>query len=135
MPGAGAEFASRLDLAALGNVAAQARGVLVVDLADVVDAEAADFAPSTKAAAPTAAARSASRGARATSASWAALTAGTIAAERTVALRAGPEPGAWRLAFRSAPTRAIEPLSWSVIAHRVLSLSVATVFVIARQHP
>ena len=132
MPGAGAELASWLDLASLGNVAAQARGVLVVDLADVVDAEAADFAPSTKAAA-TATARSTPPAARATSASWATVTAGAIAAEWTVTLSTGPESGAWRFAFRSAPTWAIEPLTWSAIAHRVLSCAVATRFVIIRQ--
>ena len=55
MPGTGAEFAPRLDLAALGDVAAQAWDVLVIDLADVVDAETADLAPPAEAAATAAA--------------------------------------------------------------------------------
>src|SRR5829696_4476866 len=50
VPGAGAELATRLDLAALGDVAAQARRVLVVDLPDLVDTESTDLASPTKAA-------------------------------------------------------------------------------------
>src|SRR5687768_15701699 len=53
VPGAGAELAARLDLASLGDVAAQARCVLVVDLTDLVDAESADLASPAKAAAAT----------------------------------------------------------------------------------
>ena len=135
MPGARAKLASGFDLASLGNVAAQARGVLVVDLADLVDAEATDFAPSTEAA-TTATTRSTSTAARATSATWATwaappagtVAARTIAAEWTVALCAGPEPGARRFTVWTAPTWAIDPLSWSVVAHCVLSFSDATVF-------
>lgn len=37
-------FAARLDLAALGQVAAQSRHVLIVDLLDVIDAEGANLA-------------------------------------------------------------------------------------------
>lgn len=40
-----AGFASRLDLAAVGNVAAELRGFFVVDGLDLVDAEGADTAP------------------------------------------------------------------------------------------
>ena len=126
VPGAGAELAARLDLASLGDVTAQARGVLVVDLADLVDAEAADFAPSAKAATTTTAARSSSTGARAAASPWAApatgavVATGSIAAKRTVSLRAGSESGARRFPIGTAPTGAIEPLSWSVVAHVVL---------------
>src|SRR5437763_7868887 len=42
--GTGAGLAARLDLAALGEEAAQARRILVVDALDVVNAEAADAA-------------------------------------------------------------------------------------------
>ena len=126
MPGARAELASRLDLASLGDVAPQTGGVLVVDLADLVDAEAANLASSPKAATPAAAARATSPATRATSARWAApptgavVTTGTIAPERTVSLRAGTESGARRFALGTAPTGTIEPFSWSAVAHVVL---------------
>jgi hypothetical protein len=101
--GARAELASRLDLASLRNVAPQARSILVVDLADLVDAEAADFAPSTKAAATTAARPTSPGAPRATSASpatWAVTATGTIAAaEWTVTLGAGSESGTRRVAI------------------------------------
>src|SRR5215203_4118716 len=60
MFGAGAGLAARLDLAALGDVAPQAREVLVVDLFDAVHAEGANLAARAKAAA-----------AEASSAAWA----------------------------------------------------------------
>lgn len=133
MPGAGAELASGLDLAPLGNVPAQAGSVLVIDLADLVDAEAADFAPSAKPPATATAARSTSpaagptSAARATWAAWAAPTTGTVATERTVttewtvALGACSESTARRIPFGTAPTWAVNSLSWSVVAHRILS--------------
>ena len=138
VPGAGAELAAWLDLAALRDVASQARSVLVVNLADLVDAEAADLAPPAKAA-TAAPARSASA-ARTTSATWTAPATGTIAATRTVAStktitaagpiahRAGPETSAGRFAIRTTPTRDVAPLSWFVVAHVVLSISMAMGF-------
>ncbi len=63
--GAGAKLAARLDLATLGEVAAHARDVLVIDLADVVGAERANL--TTRAEAATAAtAPAAASAARAT---------------------------------------------------------------------
>ena len=51
MPGAGAGLAARLDLAALGDMATQARKVLVIDLLDPVHAEGANLSARAKAAA------------------------------------------------------------------------------------
>lgn len=138
MPGTRTELASRLDLASLGDVAPQARGVLVVDLADLVDAEAADFFPSTEPASA-ASAWSTSTTARAASAGRAAPTtravaaAGTIATKGTITLRTRPESAARRVAVGSAPTwrstRAAAHLTWSVVAHHILSFSTAIDFV------
>src|SRR3954471_12760658 len=50
VPGARAGLATRLDLAAVGNVATQLARVLVIDLVDLVDAERTD-APATETAA------------------------------------------------------------------------------------
>src|SRR5215207_2865202 len=61
--GAGARLAARLDLAAVGDVAAQAGRFLVVDQGDLVHAELADLAPGDVAAA-TATARSPAAAAR-----------------------------------------------------------------------
>ena len=77
VPGAGAKLAARLDLASLGDVAAQARRVLVVDLPDVVDTEPADLASPTKAA--TAAPARSTSATRATPATRPAPSARTIA--------------------------------------------------------
>lgn len=150
MPGTCAELASRFDLAALGDIAAQAGGILVVDFADLVDAEAADFAAPTKPATATATTRSTSGAARPASATWAAPTTGpitatrpitterTIPAERaiatkwTVALRPGSKPAARCFTIRTAPSWAVDPLSWSVIAHRFLSFLSSIYQVIAR---
>ena len=136
MPGAGPLLAAGLDLAPLGNVPAQAWGVLVVDLADLVDAEAADLAPSAESPATAATARSTSAAAwptsaaRATWPAWAAPATGTITAatEWPITLRSAAKTSARRVTFRTAPTWAVNPLSWSVIAHRILSCSVSVNF-------
>ena len=134
MLGAGAELAPRLDLASLGNVAAQARGVLVVDLADLVDAEAADLAPAAEAPATAAAARptaAARPAASATRSPWATAAAGSVAAgsvaERPIT--AGPiSPGAsaWRAGAEARPPilalgANVGSFSWCVVAHLILS--------------
>jgi hypothetical protein len=59
VPGTRTGLAARLDLAAIGDVAAELAGVLVVNAVDLVDAEGADFAAA--AAATTATAAGASR--------------------------------------------------------------------------
>jgi hypothetical protein len=138
MPGAGAELAARLDLAPLGNVPTQAWSVLVIDLADLVDAEAADFAPSAEPPTTATAARSTSPAAWPTSAAratWAARPApatGTITAatEWPVTLRSAAKSGARRFTFRTTPNWAVNPLSWSVIAHRILSCSLSVYFLL-----
>ena len=60
MAGTRAELASRFDLAAFADVAAQPWQILVVDMADAVDAELADFAARRIATAATAAGSAAS---------------------------------------------------------------------------
>lgn len=45
MPCAGPKLAARLDLAALTNMPAEARNILVVDMLDVINAECANLAP------------------------------------------------------------------------------------------
>src|SRR5436190_24325354 len=84
-----AELAPRLDLAPLRDVATQARGIFVIDLPDLVDAESADLAPPAEAAtaAPT---RSASA-AGATRAAGATPATRTAPAARTLALGAPSE--------------------------------------------
>ena len=62
--GAGARLAARLDLPAVRQIATELRNVLVVDLADVVDAEGADLAPGDIAAMPLPLRPGGSRGAR-----------------------------------------------------------------------
>ena len=115
VPGAGAELAARLDLASLGDVTAQARGVLVVHLSDLVDAKSADFASPAKAA--TAAP------ARSTSATWAppatrtALTAGAVAPAGTLAQCTASEARPRRFALGSACAKSLTPLPGFVIAH------------------
>ena len=61
MPGAGAELAARLDLAALRKVAAKARDVLVINFFNVVGAEVANLAARAKAAATATAATARAR--------------------------------------------------------------------------
>jgi hypothetical protein len=118
VPGAGAELAARLDLASLGDVTAQARGVLVVHLSDLVDAKSADFASPAKAA--TAAP------ARSTSATWAtgappatrtAPTAGAVAPAGTLAQCTASEARPRRFALGSACAKSLTPLPGFVIAH------------------
>ena len=48
MLGTRAKFAPRFDLAPLRDIAAQARYVLVVNFAEVIDAEAANLPPATE---------------------------------------------------------------------------------------
>ncbi len=103
VPGAGAELAARLDLASLGDVAAQARGVLVVDLPDLVDTESADLAPPAEAAtAAPARSTSAARAARATPATRTAPAARTVAPAGTLALCTPSETRPRRFAIWAA---------------------------------
>ncbi len=115
--GAGTGLAPRLDLAALGNVAADPGDVLVVDIADVVRAEGADLATAKAAAASTAAARAAvpiaattttapagsSAAAAEPAAAEPAATAATAeAGTRRITLRSGAEARPWGVAVRAA---------------------------------
>ena len=103
VPGAGAELAARLDLASLGDVAAQARRILVVDLPDLVDTEPADLAPPAKAA--TAAPAWSTAAARATGAAPATRTASSaraIAPAGPLALGAPSETRPRRFAIWAA---------------------------------
>ena len=124
MPGAGAEFAARLDLASLRDVAAQARRILVIDLSDLVDTESADLAPPAEAAtaAPT---RSASSTARATWATPASRTAPATGAAptRTLALCTPAETRPRRFAIWAVSVP-LSPLAGFVIAHIFLILLV-----------
>ena len=122
VPGAGAELAARLDLASLGDVAAQARRVLVVDLADLVDTEPADLASPAKAAAATAARSTAT--ARAAPATRTAPAARTIAPAGTLALGTPSETRPRRFAIWAACAVPISPLPGFVITHVVLMLPV-----------
>lgn len=117
--GAGAELAPRLDLASLGDVSPQARGILVIDFPDVVDAESADLAPPAEAT-TTAPAGSASGAARATSATRTASSPGTVIAPRTLALCAATESGPRRFAIRATPAVSLASLPGFVITHFVL---------------
>ncbi len=121
VPGAGAELAARLDLASLGDVAAQARRVLVVDLPDVVDTEPADLASPTKAA--TAATARSTPAARATPATRTAP-ARTIAPAGPLALCSPAETCPRRFALWAACAKPFSPLPGFVIAHVVLKLLV-----------
>jgi hypothetical protein len=122
--GARAELAPRLDFAALRDVATQARGIFVIDLPDLVDAESADLAPPAEAAAATptrsASAARATRAARATTAAGTAPAARTVTPTRTVALGAPSEPCPRRFAIWTAPAIPHSPLSGFVVAHIVL---------------
>jgi hypothetical protein len=119
VPGARAELASRLDLASFGDVAAQARGILVVDLPDLVDAESADLAPPAEAAtaAPAWSAAGAARATRSTSATRTAPTARTVTPTRTFALAAPAESCPRRFAIWAATAESLIPLPGFVIAH------------------
>lgn len=125
VPGAGAEFSARLDLASLGDVAAQTRSVLVVHLPDLIDAESADFAPPAKAATATPA-RSAppACAARAAPATGTAPTAGTIAPAGTLALCTAAKTRPRRFALRAASAESLAPSPGFVIAHIVFVLLV-----------
>jgi hypothetical protein len=115
VPGAGAEFAARLDLAALRDVAAQPRGVLVVDLPNLVDAESADLASPAKAATATPARSTPAT--RATSTTRTAPTAGTVAPAGTLALGTASEARSRRFAIRAVRAVPLTPLSRFVVAH------------------
>jgi hypothetical protein len=123
VPGAGAELAARLDLASLGDVAAQARRVLVVDLPDVVDTEPADLASPTKAAtASPARSTSAARATCAAPATRTAPAARTIAPAGPLALCSPSETCPRRFALWAAGAEPLSPLPGCVIAHVVLML-------------
>ena len=125
VPGAGAEFAPRLDLASLGDVATQARSVLVVDLPDLVDAESADLAPPAEAAtAAPARPTSTARAARATPATGTAPTARTVAPAGTLALCTASETRPRRFALWAGRAESLTPLPRFVLAHVVLVLLV-----------
>ena len=126
VPGARTELASRLDLASLGDVTAQARGILVIDFPDLVDAESADLAPPTEAAtaAPARSAPSAARTTRSTSATRTAPTTRTVTPTWALALGAPAEPRSRRFAIRAAGAESLPPLPGFVIAHVVLILLV-----------
>jgi hypothetical protein len=122
VPGAGAELTPWLDLASLGDVAAEARGVLVIDLPDLVDAESADLAPPTEAATATPArsTSAAARASRSTPATRTASAARTVATTRALALCAPSETSPWCIAIWAAPAVPLSPLSGFVFAHIVL---------------
>jgi len=122
VPGAGAEFAARLDLASLRDVATQPRSVLVVDLPDLVDAESADLASPAKAATATPARATPAAGA--TAATRTAPTAGTVAPAGTLALGTASETRPRRFAIRAVRAVPLTPLSGFVIAHVVFILLV-----------
>jgi hypothetical protein len=125
VPGAGAELAARLDLASLGDVAAQARRVLVVDLPDLVDTEPADLAPPAKATTATPArSTSAARATWATPATGTAPTARPVPSAGTLALRTASEARPRRFAIWTALTESLTPLPGFVLAHVVLVLLV-----------
>ena len=125
VPGAGAEFAARLDLASLGDVATQARSVLVVDLPDLVDAESADLAsPAEAATAAPARSTSAAWAARAPPATRTAATARTVASAGTLALCTASETRPRRFAFWAGRAESLAPSPGFVLAHVVLMLLV-----------
>lgn len=121
VPGARAELAPRLDLASLRDIAAQTRGILVIDLPDLVDAESADLAPPAEAATATPArSASATRTAWATPAARTAPAARTVTPARTLALGASTEPRPRRFAIRTACAVPHSPLPGFVVTHVVL---------------
>jgi hypothetical protein len=119
VPCARAELAPRLDLSSLRDVSPQARGILVIDFPDVVDAKSADLAPPAEAA-TTSPAGSASGAARATSATRTASSPRTVTAPRTLALCAPTEPRPRRFAIRAISAVSLVSLPGFVITHFVL---------------
>jgi hypothetical protein len=107
MLGAGAQLPSRLDLAPLADVAANASEVLVIDMIDAVDAELADLPPR-RVAAATAGAPAAPRATASTG----------IAFSGPLTLRAGAESRAlWPVTARSTwSTWSRSALSWRAFA-------------------
>lgn len=125
VPGAGAELAARFDLASFGDVAAQARRVLVVDFPDLVDTEPADLAPSAEAATATPArSPSAARSTRAAATSRTATAPWTIAPTGPLALCSPSKTRPRRLAVRAASAIPLSSFPRFVIAHVVLMLLV-----------
>jgi hypothetical protein len=123
VPGAGAELAARLDLASLGDVAAQARRVLVVDLPDLVDTEPADLAAPAKAAATTPARSTpTARAPRTAPATRPAPAARAIASTGPLALGTPSETCPRRFALWATRAKSLSPLPGFVIAHIVLKL-------------
>ena len=121
VPGARAELAPWLDLASLGDVAAQARGILVIDLPDLVDAESADLAPPAEAATATPArSASATRTAWTTPAARTAPAARTVAPARTLALGSPAEPRPRRFAIWTGSAVPHSPFPGFVVTHIVL---------------
>ena len=122
--GARAELAPRLDLASLRDIAAQARGIFVIDLPDLVDAESADLAPPAESATATptrsASAARATGAARAAPATRTAPAARTVTPTRTLALGPPSEPRPRRFAIWTAPAVPHSPLSGFVVGHIVL---------------
>lgn len=121
VPGAGTKLAARLDLAPLGDVAAQARGVLVIDLPDPVDAESTDLASPAKAA-TAAPAWPSSAATRTAPSPGTAPGAGTLTPAGTLSLSAASKPCPWRLTLGASRTKFLTPLSGFVFAHVVLVL-------------
>jgi hypothetical protein len=118
VPGACAELAPRLDLASLRDIAAQSRGILVINLPDLIDAESADFA--TPAEAPTATPARSAPATRATPATRTAPTARTVAPAGTLALGTPAEPRPRRFPIWTASAVPHSPLSGFVVTHIVL---------------
>jgi len=110
-----AELAARLDLAALGKVAAHARDVLVIDFINVVGAERADLA--TRAETATATTATASAAARAT-------VAATVAAAITTAVATTLSATFAAFSARTAEARgaAFALLAWRTLLRRFLIL-------------
>src|SRR5690349_16576607 len=116
MLGADAGLAARLDLAALGEKAAQARRIFVVDRLHVIHAEAADAAAAIAAALTPAAL--AATAVRAPALAASAEARGLLAA---IACLAGRRGGAWRHRARVGGCYRVVRSLKIVICHAVLS--------------
>jgi hypothetical protein len=116
MLGTRAQLAPWLDLAALRDVSAQARNVLVVDFANVVDAEAADLPPSAETATTTPAWSATTTSGRAPASGTALPWRGC----RAASLRTSGKPTAGSIVIR--PPFDAPAIILIVVAHAVLSL-------------